>query len=181
MTKTLRFVKQTGAIYRVLLETPAGCWLIDCNGPSTPFFAANLDSYERVPAPESWISEQTITPAQEARLKMIQPLLDCTDCISDKSLRYQMAAEIAQQNQTTTRRILRLYYRYLATGRLMQKRKQQITVKELFQGKSLSQMGAVFPNTTIPKVLAQLPSGFLDIRDMVIQHTLFPYYTRCYR
>lgn len=109
MTKTLRFVKQTGAIYRVLLETPAGCWLIDCNGPSTPFFAANLDSYERVPAPESWISEQTITPAQEARLKMIQPLLDCTDCISDKSLRYQMAAEIAQQNQTTTRRILRLY------------------------------------------------------------------------
>lgn len=127
MTKTLRFVKQTGAIYRVLLETPAGCWLIDCNGPSTPFFAANLDSYERVPAPESWISEQTITPAQETRLKMIQPLLDCTDCISDKSLRYQMAAEIAQQNQTTTRRILRLYYRYLATGRLMQKRKQQIS------------------------------------------------------
>lgn len=127
MTKTLRFVKQTGAIYRVLLETPAGCWLIDCNGPSPPFFAANLDSYERVPAPESWISEQTMTPAQEARLKMIQPLLDCTDCISDKSLRYQMAAEIAQQNQTTTRRILRLYYRYLATGRLMQKRKQQIS------------------------------------------------------
>lgn len=127
MDRPLRFVKRLGAIYRVLLETPAGCWLIDCNGPSPPFFAANLDSYERVPAPESWISEQTMTPAQEARLKMIQPLLDCTDCISDKSLRYQMAAEIAQQNQTTTRRILRLYYRYLATGRLMQKRKQQIS------------------------------------------------------
>ena len=45
MTETLRFVKQSGAIYRVLLETPAGCWLIDCNGPSPPFFAANLDSY----------------------------------------------------------------------------------------------------------------------------------------
>lgn len=127
MDRPLSFVKRLGAIYRVLLETPAGCWLIDCNGPSPPFFAANLDSYERVPAPESWISEQTMTPAQEARLKMIQPLLDCTDCISDKSLRYQMAAEIAQQNQTTTRRILRLYYRYLATGRLMQKRKQQIS------------------------------------------------------
>lgn len=127
MDRPLRFVKRLGAIYRVLLETPAGCWLTDCNGPSPPFFAANLDSYERVPAPESWISEQTMTPAQEARLKMIQPLLDCTDCISDKSLRYQMAAGIAQQNQTTTRRILRLYYRYLATGRLMQKRKQQIS------------------------------------------------------
>ena len=127
MSEALRFVKRLGAIYRVLIETPAGCWLINCNGPSPPFFEADLHRYERVPAPESWISEQINTPAQVARLKMIQPLLDCTDCISDKSLRYQMAAEIAQQNQTTTRRILRLYYRYLATGRLMQKRKQQIS------------------------------------------------------
>ena len=66
-----------------------------------------------------------MTPAQEARLQMIQPLLDCDDCISDKNLRYKMAAEAAQQHQTTTRRILRLYYRYLATGRLTQKRTQQ--------------------------------------------------------
>lgn len=122
MTKALRFVKRLGVIYRVLLETPAGCWLTDCNGPSPPFFAANLDSYERVPAPESWISEQTMTPAQEARLQMIQPLLDCDDCIPDKSLRYKMAADAAQQHQTTTRRILRLYYRYLATGRVTTRR-----------------------------------------------------------
>ena len=128
MDSPLRFVCRLGVVFRVLIETPAGCWLIECNGgPSPPFFAAEISRYERVPAPESWISEQINTPAQVARLKMIQPLLDCTDCISDKSLRYQMAAEIAQQNQTNTRRILRLYYRYLATGRLMQKRKQQIS------------------------------------------------------
>ena len=125
MDRPLRFVKRLGAIYRVLIETPAGCWLINCNGPSPPFFEADLHRYERVPTPESWISEQINTPAQVARLKMIQPLLDCTDCISDKSLRYQMAAEVAQQHKTTTRRILRLYYRYLATGRLTQKRTQQ--------------------------------------------------------
>ena len=125
MTKTLRFVKQTGAIYRVLLETPAGCWLTDCNGPSPPFFEVSLDRYERVPAPNSWMDEHTITPAQEVRLRMIQPMMDCDDCISDKTLRYKMAAEAAQQHQTTTRRILRLYYRYLATGRLTQKRTQQ--------------------------------------------------------
>ena len=125
MTKTLRFVKRSGAIYRVLIETPAGCWLIDCNGPSPPFFEADLHKYERVPAPESWMSAQAMTPAQEARLQMIQPLLDCDDCISDKSLRYRMAAEAAQQHQTTTRRILRLYYRYLATGQLTKKRTQQ--------------------------------------------------------
>lgn len=102
MTKTLRFVKWLGVIYRVLLETPAGCWLIDCNGPSPPFFEADLHKYERVPAPESWMTEQqTMTPAQKARLKLIQPLLDCDDCISDKSLRYKMAADAAQQYQTT--------------------------------------------------------------------------------
>ena len=108
MDSPLRFVCRLGVVFRVLIEAPTGCWLIDCNGPSPPFFAANLDSYERVPAPESWISEQTMTPAQEARLQMIQPLLDCDDCISDKTLRYKMAAEAAQQHQTTTRRILRL-------------------------------------------------------------------------
>ena len=114
MSEALRFVKRLGAIYRVLIETPAGCWLINCNGPSPPFFEADLHRYERVPAPESWISEQINTPAQEARLQMIQPLLNCDKCISDKSQRYRMAAEAAQQYQTTTRRILRLYYRYLA-------------------------------------------------------------------
>ena len=97
MTKKLRFVKRLGAIYRVLLETPAGCWLIDCNGPSPPFFATNLDSYERVSAPDGWMDANQTTPAQEARLQMIQPLLDCNDCIPDKSLRYKMAADAAQQ------------------------------------------------------------------------------------
>ena len=100
MDSPLRFVCRLGVVFRVLIEAPTGCWLIDCNGPSPPFFAANLDSYERVPAPESWISEQTMTPAQEARLQMIQPLLDCNDCIPDKSLRYKMAADAAQQYQT---------------------------------------------------------------------------------
>ncbi len=128
MTKTLRFVKRLGAIYRVLIETPAGCWLINCNGPSPPFFEADLHRYERVPAPESWMSEQINTPAQEARLQMIQPLLDCDDCISDKSLRYRMAAEVSLLHQTTTRRILRLYYRYLATGHLTQKRTRQASI-----------------------------------------------------
>lgn len=128
MDRPLRFVCRLDATFRVLIATPAGCWLIDCNGTSPPFFEADLHKYERVPAPESWISEQINTPAQEARLRMIQPLLDCDDCISDKSLRYRMAVEVAQQHQTTTRRILRLYYRYLATGRLMQKRTRQASI-----------------------------------------------------
>lgn len=126
MSETLRFVERLGSIYRVLIEELNGCWLIDCNSPSPPFFEADCAKYDRVPTPESWMAEQT-TPAQAARLHMVQPLLDCDDCIADKSLRYRMAAEAAQQHQTTTRRILRLYYRYLATGRLIQKRAKQVS------------------------------------------------------
>ena len=100
MDRPLRFVCRLDAVFRVLIEIPAGCWLIDCNGPSPPFFAADISRYERVPAPESWMSAQAMTPAQEARLQMIQPLLDCDDCISDKSLRYRMAAEAAQQHHS---------------------------------------------------------------------------------
>ena len=125
MNRPLRFVCRLDDIFRVLTETPAGCWLIDCNGPSPPFFEAHLDRYDRVPTPDSWMTEQINTPAQEARLKMIQPMIDCDACISDKSLRYRMATEAAKQNQTTARRILRLYYRYLATGQLTQRRTQQ--------------------------------------------------------
>ena len=66
---------------------------------------------------------QAMTSAQEARLQMIQPLLDCDDCISDKSLRYRMTAEAAPMNQTNSRRILCLYYRYLATGRVTAKKR----------------------------------------------------------
>ena len=125
MDRPLRFVCRLGAVFRILKATQDGYWLINCDSPSSPFFEVALERYERVPAPESWMSAQAMTPAQEVRLQMIQPMIDCDDCISDKSLRYQMAAKAAQQHQTTTRRILRLYYRYLATGQLTQKRTQQ--------------------------------------------------------
>lgn len=125
MDSPLRFVRRFDTTFRILKATPDGYWLIDCDAPSPPFFEADCAKYDRVPTPESWMTEQT-TPAQAARLHMIQPLLDCDDCIADKSLRYRMAAETAQQHQTTTRRILRLYYRYLATGRLIQKRAKQV-------------------------------------------------------
>lgn len=126
MNSPLRFVRRFDTTYRILMMTSDGCWLIECDSSSPPFFEADCAKYDRVPTPESWMTEQT-TPAQATRLHMIQPLLDCDDCISDKTLRYRMAAESARQHQTTTRRILRLYYKYLATGRLIQKRTQQVS------------------------------------------------------
>ena len=128
MDSPLRFVCRLGVVFRILKSQPDGYWLIDCDSPSPPFFTADLDGYERVPAPDAWITEQTITPAQATRLQMIQPMVDDERCISDKSLRYRMAAEAAQQHNTNTRRILCLYYRYLATGRVTaQKRTKNAT------------------------------------------------------
>ena len=87
MDSPLRFVCRLGVVRRVLIETPVGCWLINCDGSSPPFFASDLEGYDRVPTPDSWMEEHTITPAQEARLQMIQPMVDDERCISDKSLR----------------------------------------------------------------------------------------------
>ena len=127
MDSPLRFVCRLGVVFRILKSQPDGYWLIDCDSPSPPFFEARMEGYERVPAPDAWMTVQTITPAQASRLQMIQPMIDCDDCISDKSLRYQMAAEAAQQHNTNTRRILHIYYMYMATGRTAKKRTKNAT------------------------------------------------------
>ena len=127
MDSPLRFVFRLGVVFRILKSQPDGYWLINCDSPSPPFFAADLEGYERVPAPDAWMTEQTITPAQAARLQMIKPMIDCDDCISDKSLRYRMAADAAQQHNTNTRRILHIYYMYMATGRTAKKRTKNAT------------------------------------------------------
>lgn len=129
MDSPLRFVCRLGVVFRILKSQPDGYWLIDCDSPSPPFFEAHMDRYERVPAPAGWMDDTQTTPAQEARLQMIQPLLNCDDCISDKSLRYRMAAEAAQQHNTNTRRILCMYYRYLATGRVTAKKRTKNAIQ----------------------------------------------------
>lgn len=56
--------------------------------------------------------------------------------------------------------------------------KQQTTVQELF-GKPRVALGSVFPNSTIHQVCSQLASELFPAREMIIQHTLFPFYMRC--
>lgn len=56
--------------------------------------------------------------------------------------------------------------------------KQQTTVKELF-GKNRVSLGSVFPNGTIRQLCCQLPSELFPIKEMILRHTLFPFYMRC--
>lgn len=59
--------------------------------------------------------------------------------------------------------------------------KQQSTVRELFNGKPMAAMGSIFPNNTIRQVTAQLPSSYPSAKEVILQHTLFPYYMRFYK
>lgn len=56
--------------------------------------------------------------------------------------------------------------------------KQQTTIRSLFPGHNWAAINAVTPNNTIRRVVSQLPPNILDIRTVVLSHTLFPYFTR---
>ncbi|MCM1569126.1 MAG: TniQ family protein [Roseburia sp.] len=58
--------------------------------------------------------------------------------------------------------------------------RHQTTIRELFGNRPSAAIGSIFPNNTISQVVSQLPPGFLDAKQLIIGHTLFPYYTRCY-
>ena len=59
--------------------------------------------------------------------------------------------------------------------------KHQTTVRQLFENKVLAQMGALFPNSTILRVNNQLPQDAFQIRNCIVNNTLFPYFTRFYK
>ena len=57
--------------------------------------------------------------------------------------------------------------------------KQQTTIRELFQRSISAAVGAVYPNNTICRIAAQLLLGVFDAESIILQNTLFPYFTRC--
>lgn len=117
----IRFVQRsTGEIFRVLQESEQGMWLISHQEPAAPFFAASAIGLERIQTPAQFLEarQRQLTQAENQRLALIQPLLDDERCIADKSYRLSVIKEISASAKTTTKRILRIYYRYLARGEL---------------------------------------------------------------
>ncbi len=117
----IRFMqRQTGEIFRMLLEADGGMWLISFDEPTAPFFVASAIDLERIETPVSFLTAQKrpLTQAEERRLALIQPLLDDERCITNKGHRLNIVKEISASSNTTTKRILRIYYRYLAKGEL---------------------------------------------------------------
>lgn len=122
----IRFVQDSaGDIFRVLREDELGAWLISCESPAMPFYVdqTHLSALTRTTAPKSFCYDAS--PGSKAalfRLSLIQPLLEGEDCISDKSCRLKLTGDIAKDNGVSRRRVLNIYYRYLATGCTMRPR-----------------------------------------------------------
>ena len=139
-----QYVERNGEVFCVLLQEDAGVWLISCQAPAEPFFVAQIEAFNPLEAssltealcPHEALSpheaESLMSPGQAKRLRLIQPLLDDSRCITDKAYRSALAKETAGGNGTTSRRILRLYYRYLATGKLMQERRREPSENKVY-------------------------------------------------
>lgn len=135
---TSKFLSRNGEIYRVLLENEDTCWMISFENPmERPFCiaASELDSFQRVPAPQDFtLASNHPTPAERKRLALIQPLLERNmDAITDRQVRLSIAKDIAKRQNTTPRRVLRLYYRYLATGQVAFSKNWESTVNDTYE------------------------------------------------
>ena len=132
-----KFLSRNGEIYRILVENEDTFWLISFENPmERPFCiaASELDSFQRVPMPQDFApEEQNLSPAAQQRLALIQPLLDRNmEAITDRQVRNSITKDIATRGHTTPRRVLRLYYRYLATGQVAFSKKREVTVNDTY-------------------------------------------------
>ena len=113
--------RASGRLFNLLLKEDAGGWLISYDEPAAPFLVhwpALGEQFIRAQTPpeyEKYACDAASTPARKYRLEMISPLLADNTCITDKKTRKAKAQEIAEKYAVSIRRVLRVYYRYLAT------------------------------------------------------------------
>lgn len=113
-----QFVERNGALFKALASDGEGAWLISHDSPAAPFFVVDMAAYQRALPPQ--LPDSELSAAAQKRLELIQPLLDAGDAaVMDKQYRLQVSRDIAERYSTTSRTVLKLYYRYLATGQLL--------------------------------------------------------------
>lgn len=133
---TSKFLSRNGETYRVLLENKDACWMISFDNPMERplcIAASEMNSFRHVPAPQDFVPEECdLSLTAQKRLALIQPLLD-VDAITDRQLRLSIAKDIAKRQNTTPRRVLRLCYRYLATGQVAFSKNRESTVNDTYE------------------------------------------------
>lgn len=129
-------VMPTGERFRVLLKEEQCVWVISCEGKELPFciYAEELETAKRIAAPQDYadsLTEQR-TAAAEKRYQLIRPAVEDARCIRDADFRSALFKSIAEENNTTARRVRNLYCAYLATGCLVKKKPRERVVKAEF-------------------------------------------------
>lgn len=113
------FVRLNGEPYRTLVYTEEGVRLISCDGDHSPVFVSSdvFATLERIAGSENFTSP-ALTNAEKRKLEQLEDLLSDTRYICDEATRNSKAKEIAKEYGVSAKSILRLFYRYLATGKL---------------------------------------------------------------
>ena len=116
------FVRISGARFRVLQQDAGGAWVIAYDEYQMPVYINRdeLERAERIAAPEEYVRnrERPMSAAQQQRYDLLRPALEDDRCITDEAHRTEVFAAIARENNTTARRLRRLYHAYLARGSL---------------------------------------------------------------
>ena len=127
------FVDVSGEVFKVVLKENNGAWLVSYENPCMPKFVSEqeLRAYPIIEPPEEYLKyidkQKNPTDGQQKRLSLISELLEDDIYITDRQRRNQKVKEIADREQTTVKRIQKLYFRYLAGRSLVEER--QITEK----------------------------------------------------
>ena len=123
------FFELTGEIYREILKTDEGSWIISFESPSEPKFVTlrEMERFTKILPPEEYIKAQEMKNTNSKgivkRFSLINELIKSPELIADKKLRCDKIRELAAGNKTTERRIRQLYFRQLAGRSLIKERK----------------------------------------------------------
>lgn len=122
------FFEIAGEIYRVVLREEKGIWAVSYDNPRSPKFISMevFNQYTKIKSPYLY-ENKNMSEAQRHRMDLIQTLIADEKFIVDSHARRREAERIAKEYQTTSKRILHLYYTYLSRKFFANKKTTQKT------------------------------------------------------
>ena len=127
------FYEIGGERYRSVLKENIGEWVVCYDRPAAPVFVseAELDTLKKIEVPDELFGgESEMSAAERERLEIIRDLIADNSFIRDRKERNQAAEKAAGEHGTTRRRVLNLYYRYLATGSTCRYKKRAVRAQK---------------------------------------------------
>lgn len=122
------FIDVAGEVHRIVSKSEGGVWIISYENPCSPKYVSEQDlkAYPRIEPPQEYLEyidrQKNPTDGQQKRLSLITELMKEEIYIMDKKARNQKIKEVAEREETTVKRIQKLYFRQLAGRSLVEER-----------------------------------------------------------